>query len=142
MRCKTCYESMVYIASREKDDLVYHFFYCYKCGVPEHEITYKYTPDTCPKHQVEHLGVKFVDDFHCHTLMQVDRCTRCGAVRETPRDTRQAGFSGRNEIDDPRVSNRLLFNKSSWERKIPLELRELSASPPSQEIVLPKEVDL
>lgn len=147
MRCPVCLEISTYITTREKNDQYYHFYYCYRCGKPMHEITYKYTPDTCPtvngrKHQWEHIGTVFKDDPHCHRISHVDRCDRCGAKREIHRDTRNAGFTGRIEIDDPRVSRDLLWNRSVFDRFIPREFQELSIGNPDQHTILPTEAEV
>lgn len=137
-----CGVKYVFYCTREKDDQLFHFWYCPKCGTPVHDITYRYHPTNCPKHHWEHIGTVLVDDKHCHQLYHVDRCDRCSATREIPRNTREAGFSGRIEIDDPRVQRDLLLNKSSWERVIPKELQELRTVDLPKYPVLPREVDL
>ncbi len=135
----SCGVKYLYYGGREKDDLAYYFYYCPVCQTPTHTIGYKYNPTNCPKHSFEFIGEEFIDDHHAYKLNQIDRCSRCGALRSTPRDTRGAGIAGRIEIDDPRVAGKILFNRSSWDRFIPKEIRELSANPPPKHVVLPAE---
>lgn len=127
-----------FVITCEKDDQLYHFWQCPACGKPVHEIAYKYSPmDGKHKCQWEFLGHKFVDDHHHHSILQLDRCSKCGGIRETPRDTNGAGLSGRIEIEDPRV--KLLLNQSSWERMVPKEIQEMRTTPLPKAIVLPPE---
>ncbi len=117
--CAECKLEMAYVCSNRKGDQVYNFFQCRQCGSPEHTITYFYHPTQCPKPVWEHVGMAFLDGLHGHSLEQVNRCVRCGAIHKVAQDLRSAGFSGRVEVDDPRVKNRLLWNKSAYERLIP-----------------------
>lgn len=109
--CNKCMDSMQFVATIEKNDQLYHFYTCMKCHETDHEITYKFRPYNCPKHQWEHLGTEFKDDKTVHSILQVDRCDRCGSLRKTPRHTTEAGFSGRVDPEDPRLN--LLWNRSS-----------------------------
>ena len=117
--CAECELKMSYTVSSRKGDQLFHFFQCGKCGKPDHEITYVYHPTECPKHVWEHVGMAFKDGLHGHSLEQINRCIRCGAIHKVAQDQRSAGISGRVEVDDPRVKNRLLWNKSAYERLIP-----------------------
>ena len=119
MYCADCELKLEYVCSSRKADLVYNFYQCPQCGKPDHTITYFYTPYSCPLHVWEHMGMAFRDGFHSHALEQINRCVRCGAIHKMPQDLRSAGLSGRVEVDDPRVKNRLLWNKSAYTRLIP-----------------------
>ncbi len=140
MYCSDCDLDMMFVATRERDDQIFDFFQCIRCGKPNHSVRYKYTPSTCPRHFWEFIGTAFKDDPHCHTITHLARCDRCGAIREIPRDTRQAGLSGRVEIEDPRVKRTLLLNRDSWKRRIPKELQDLRSVPLPKEVILPREV--
>lgn len=127
-----------FICRAKKDLQIYACYQCPICGTPTHEIEYAFNPLTCPGHRFEHIGHEFVDGYRTqYTLEQVDRCYLCGLVRRLPKETRNVGFSKRVEIDHPQVS--LLYNRSAWDRKIPLELRELTDAPPPERAMLPAE---
>jgi len=124
----------------EKAEQYYDFYQCPKCGKPSHEIVYKYHPlDGKHKCQYEFIGTVFVDDFHAHKLFQRFRCDLCGNIHDVPRDLRSAGFSGRVEIDHPKVENTLLLNQSVYERLVPKEEREAGRGKYPKEAELPDE---
>jgi hypothetical protein len=137
--CGQCERERKYQFSVPRSDQIFHFYQCPECGSCDHRITYKYNPATCPGHQWEHVGIEFRDYKDHHEIEQVDRCDRCGALRRIPRHTSQAGFSGRVEIEDPRVRANLLFNRSSWEREIPKWIREESVGTPPEHAEIPSE---
>lgn len=130
--------AMSFVATIEKSDQYYHFFTCMKCGESDHEITYKYDPSSCPKHQFEHLGTEFMDTAHKHTIYQVDRCDRCGALRKIPRHTMEAGISGRIDLNDPRVN--FLWNRSA--ASILMDKAEVNELKPPEQPVIPAEKDI
>lgn len=140
MHCDLCAETMPCVAVTKKNDHIYSFFHCFKCGKNAHIIDYVYTPSTCPKHQYEHIGIEFNDSKHSHEIFQVDRCDRCGALRKTARHTEKAGFSKRVEVDDPRVVKNLLMNQSACPYILGKELSKEAMV--TKHVVLPNEADV
>lgn len=142
LKCE-CGPPYSFVITCEKDRQLVDFYQCPKCGTPTHVTRYKYHPmDGKHKCQFEHLGHRFIDDDHHHSITALDRCSLCGGLRETPRDTYGAGISGRVEIEDPRVKKTLLMNRDSWKRLIPKDLQSLGKPPENKEIILPKGVDI
>ena len=85
---------------------------CATCGQEYDSISYKWAPHTCPKHAWVFSHRRFVDTPFSHRLDMVFICDRCGLERIEAQDTYRAGIRGRVEIDDPRVSNTIVLNKS------------------------------
>lgn len=124
----------------DKDFQFWDYYQC-ACGKCTHDIRYKYAPHECPQHAWEFIGTEFQDRPTGHEILQVFRCDRCGATHRVQRHTDAAGITGRIEIDDPRVKNTLLLNKSSWERLISYEAKSCSNGKPSEQVVLPTEAN-
>ena len=138
MYCNNCELTMTFVATIEKNDQFYHFYTCMKCNESAHDITYKYTHSTCPRHQFEHLGTEFKDSHLKHTIYQVDRCDRCGCLRRIPRHTIEAGFTGRVDLNDPRVN--FLWNKSA--AGIIFDKAEVNELKPPDHAEIPAEKDV
>lgn len=126
---------MKYSVTVNKNDQFYHFFQCPECGKPDHKITYKYKPITCPGHQFEFIGTEFQDNPHSHEINHIFRCDRCGAIYKKARTVKEAGLLGHVDVDDPRVKKTLLFNDAVAKRID----KDLGAIVTEKEPLIPKE---
>ena len=124
--CPYCYGHTDYIISAAKDNELVRIYQCRICGREHDEKAYRYNPQNCPGHQWEFSHRVFNDNPFSHEINMVFTCDRCGAERIERQDLKKAGLSGRVEIEDPRVSNTLLLNKSTADRFLDLgdELNE------------------
>ena len=57
-----------------------------------------------------------MDDPHAHSINMVFVCDRCGARHYESQDTKNAGLSGRVEIEHPKVWRTLKLNKAMAKR--------------------------
>ena len=118
--CPECFGPTEYLISKidkQNRDKVIRGYQCKVCGhIFDGDWCYRYTPENCLAHQWEFVYRRFKDDPHTHTIEMVFECDRCGAQKTTRQDTKEAGFSGRVEIDHPKVSPTLALNKSVAKR--------------------------
>lgn len=138
MFCGNCGIQMEYVISAERNDHIYRFYQCKQCGKPDHTVGYAHTPETCPGHQWMFHGTEFVDGIHAHSIEQVFKCDRCGVLYRRPMHTKAVGMSGRIEVDHPKVSPTLLYNKTCWDLKMPDDIKsEVPNTAPEQAIIPP-----
>ena len=113
MRCDLCNGELAlsYTAVKDEESQV-RVYKCKECGAEYDFKIHKYTPLTCPKHIWIFSHRIFIDTPFSHTIEMVFICDRCACERRERQDTYGVGISGRVEIDDPRVLNTLIINKS------------------------------
>ena len=123
--CPECLGPTKYLISKiskQSKDKIEHGYQCKVCG---HVFTarwnYRYVPENCPGHQWEFVCRQFKDDPHKHSIEMIFQCDRCGAEKTVRQDTKEAGFSGRVEIDHPKVAPTFALNKSMAERVLDKE---------------------
>jgi hypothetical protein len=111
--CPLCYgEIRPYFAAAKSRSHYVTVNKCELCDTEFEEWHYTYTPKTCPGHIWGFSHRVFNDNPYEHTIDMVFKCDNCGAKRTVSQDTKRAGFSGRVEIEDPRVAYTLLPNVS------------------------------
>jgi hypothetical protein len=102
---------------KENHDKTIHGYQCKVCGhIFDGRWNYRYSPENCPQHQWEFTHREFRDAPHKHSIVMVFQCDRCGAEKTRGQDTKEAGISGRVEIDHPLVAPTLALNKSVAKR--------------------------
>ena len=114
--CEYCYGNLKPLYTASKDDHTVKVYRCEVCGKNNEDWYYKYNPQNCPKHHWIFDHRVFMDDPHAHSINMVFICDRCGARHYQPQDTKDAGVSGRVEIEHPKVWRTLALNKAVAKR--------------------------
>jgi len=112
-RCDLCNGKLARVAVAQKDK--FHTIYIYKCDFCGAEYDFKvhaYSPFDCPRHIWIFSHREFYDNQWSHSIEMVFKCDRCGQEKRVYQDSYHSGFSGRVEIDDPRVIGTVVLNKS------------------------------
>ena len=113
-RCDLCNGELALSAILQKAQD--HKIFLYRCSFCGAEYEYKihsYTPFTCPRHLWIFSHREFYDNPWSHSIEMVFKCDRCGQEKRIHQDSYHSGFSGRVEIDDPRVIGTVILNKSA-----------------------------